>query len=111
MPAAYGEPAAIFGTEDESGFFYARYRGIPLSAARIISVSVSAEASSLSSTLIALSAANAAVLMEPAIARTQTQCFTFVLIDIHSSSFVWKPGSSVWTAHYLSELAPKRTSG
>jgi hypothetical protein len=67
--------------------------GIPLSEALIISVSVSAEAFSLSSTLIALSAAKAALLREPAIARTQTQCFEFILIKKSSPlSFVLKPG-------------------
>src|SRR5580704_1725974 len=54
--------------------------GIPLSEALIMSVSASAEASNLSSTLISLSAAKAAVLMEPAINRTQEQCFRFVFI-------------------------------
>ena len=66
--------------------------GIPLSEALIISVSVSAEASSLSSTLISLSAANATVLMEPAIARIHTPCFKFVLIDIHPFALILKPG-------------------
>jgi hypothetical protein len=67
--------------------------GIPRSEALIISVSVSAEASSLSSTLIALSAAKAAVLMVPAIARTQTLCLKFILIT--GSPFVFRFGSRV----------------
>jgi len=65
--AAYREPAAILRAEDESGLFHAWHDnhafrlidqiwGIPLSAALIISVNASAEASSLSSTLTSLSA-------------------------------------------------------
>src|ERR1700677_5048117 len=65
---------------------------MPLSEAFIISVSVSAEASSLSSTLISLSAAKAAQLTVPAIARTQTLRLNFNLIKIILSSFASKPG-------------------
>src|SRR6202035_1067429 len=61
--------------------------GIPLSEALIMSVSASAEAPSLSSPLISLPAAKAALLMEPAIARAQTQCLRFVLIKF--SPFVF----------------------
>src|SRR6185312_12366436 len=53
---------------------------MPRSEACIMSVSVSADASSRSVTLICLSAARAALLNEPA-ARTQIQHFRFVFMD------------------------------
>src|SRR5579863_9825060 len=57
--------------------------GTPLSSALIMSVSVSAEASSLSSTLISRSAAKAVEPMEPAIARIHIQRFEFVFIRVN----------------------------
>src|ERR1700686_2887013 len=77
----------IPGTTTTQCAFSSRSWGIPLSDALIISVSVSAEASSLSSTLISRSAAKATVLMEPAIARTQIGCLKFILIK---SPFVFR---------------------
>src|ERR1017187_1832574 len=62
----------IPGTTTTQRALSSRSCGIPLSKALIIAVSASAEASSLSSTLISLSAAKAAVLIEPANAKMAT---------------------------------------
>src|ERR1022692_4216104 len=75
------------GTTTTQCALSSRSWGIPLSEALIISVSVSAEASSLSSTLISLSAAKAAVLTELAIARTQIGYLKFILIKSYPFVF------------------------
>src|SRR5579863_6105279 len=81
--------------------------GIPLSDALSISVSVSVEASSLSATLISRSAANAEVLAEPTIARTQIQCLIFFIVL--SFVFLWEAGSNPHPRIALQ--APCRTTG
>jgi hypothetical protein len=84
--AAYGEPSAIFPAENESGLFHAWNDNHAFRLVEQIlgdTVIVSAEAFSLSSTLISFSAAKATVLIEPAIARTATS----VLRILSFSSF------------------------
>lgn len=58
-------------------------------------VKVSAEASSLSSTLISRSAANAAVFAEPAIARAQIHCLRFIVFESLPFAFCVEPYGSL----------------